>query len=117
MANNDDVLLQELFTQVRTRLPQMQQDKLTDVKIFMSPTNCTYTENKERIFIRTRNCDGKMFGECELVYVIVHEMSHVMCPDWGHTASFWKLFKETLQFVKPYQRICVPPLDYNPCVV
>jgi len=73
----------------------------------------SYTINKgEKIVfcIRSKLLDN-IHDMNTLMYVVIHEMSHVGCPEYGHTALFKKIFKFLLQ-----QSIIIEiydPIDYR----
>lgn len=59
----------------------------------------SYTINKgEKIVFCLRS---KIFNKIEdmntLMYVVIHEMGHIGCPEFGHTDLFKKIFKFLLQ--------------------
>jgi predicted metal-dependent hydrolase len=56
--------------------------------------NTSYTINKgEKIFICLRS---KLLSEIHdintIMYVVIHELAHVACPEYGHTPLFKKIF-------------------------
>ena len=73
----------------------------------------SYTINKgEKIVFCLRS---KLFDNIHdtntLMYVVIHEMAHVGCPEYGHTKLFKKIFKFLLQ-----QSIIIgiyKPVDYR----
>jgi hypothetical protein len=60
-----------------------------------------YSENKgEKIAFcldTKKNGVGKMIDENTLMFVAIHEMSHVACESVGHTTEFWGNFKRLLE--------------------
>ena len=57
----------------------------------------SYTEDKSIIYICLYDEHGKMYPMNTLVYVTLHEASHVMNKsDYGHTAAFYKIFDKLL---------------------
>ena len=73
----------------------------------------SYTINKgEKIVfcLRTKLLDN-IHDMNTLMYVVIHEMAHVGCPEYGHTKLFKKIFKFLLQqsiIIKIYI-----PIDYR----
>jgi len=73
----------------------------------------SYTINKgEKIFICLRS---KILNEIHdintIMYVVIHELAHVACPEYGHTPLFTKIFKFLLKEaakIKIYK-----PIDYR----
>jgi Zn-dependent peptidase ImmA (M78 family) len=58
---------------------------------FYYTRSCSYTLNKTKIFINT---DGKSKGRVNLE--IIHEFTHCLCKEIGHTEDYWTLFNEIL---------------------
>ena len=73
----------------------------------------SYTVNKgQKIVICVRS---KLFEDIHdmntLMYVVIHEMGHIGCPEYGHTPLFKKIFKFLLE-----QSIVIgiyDPVDYR----
>lgn len=76
-----------------------------DVLIENSPLNIrkftSYTENKGKIFcicLRKRySVDNEFVDPNTLMFVILHEISHMFTPEFGHDPPFWRNFKFMLQ--------------------
>ncbi len=69
----------------------------------ISPRNksnlTSYTENKgDQLVLCLRekhpNSDGiyDLHDENTIMFVVVHELTHIMNDTWGHGPDFWKLF-------------------------
>jgi Zn-dependent peptidase ImmA (M78 family) len=57
----------------------------------------SYTINKHKIFICLKDKQTKqIYDDNMLVYVILHELAHVMCDEIGHTEKFQKIFNNLL---------------------
>jgi hypothetical protein len=59
----------------------------------------SYTVNKgEKIYFCLRS---KVLNEIHdmntLLYVVIHEMSHIACPEYGHTPLFYSIFRFLLR--------------------
>lgn len=53
----------------------------------------SYTINKKKVYICTNNpANGETYDDNMLTYVIIHELAHALCPDVGHTPTFYKVF-------------------------
>ncbi len=52
----------------------------------------SYTINKEKVFICLKDKNGEYYPLNMLVYVVLHEVAHVLNKDIGHTESFHKVF-------------------------
>ena len=57
----------------------------------------SYTINKEKVYICMFDEDGEYYNENMLVYVILHELSHVICDEIGHTDKFHRIFDAVLE--------------------
>ena len=73
-------------------------NKITNCIIVESSENSVYTsysvnKGEQLVFcLRSRNNVGKLHDVNLLMYVVLHEISHIMCPEYGHTALFKKIF-------------------------
>lgn len=56
----------------------------------------SYTINKEKVFICLRDENGEYYNLNLLVYVTLHEISHVICQSVGHTDEFHAIFEDIL---------------------
>lgn len=73
----------------------------------------SYTVNKgEKIVfcLRSKTLDS-IHDMNTLMYVVIHEMAHVGCPEYGHTNLFKKIFKFLL--VQSIQIEIYQPIDYR----
>lgn len=56
--------------------------------------NTAYTVNKgEEIHLCLKNSDGTYIDENVIMFVLLHEITHVITIDEGHTDTFWKNMK------------------------
>jgi hypothetical protein len=86
------------------------------IYIFETPKDekyTSYTINKgEKIVFCLRS---KLFDEIHdmntLMYVVIHELAHVGCPEYGHTPLFKKIFKFLLK--QSIQINIYKPVDYR----
>ena len=66
------------------------------LKLYKSDKN-SYTLNKEKIFLRVTDEQGNYYALNMLVYVLLHEMAHMInTVDVGHTEEFHRVFDELL---------------------
>lgn len=56
----------------------------------------SYTINKENVYICMRDEHGQYYDRNFLVYVILHEISHALCDEIGHTEKFMQIFQQVL---------------------
>jgi predicted metal-dependent hydrolase len=89
--------------------------KLKNTKIQESTDNGIYTsysinKGEQIVFcLRSRQTsEGKLHDLNLLMYVVLHEMAHVACPEFGHTELFKDIFAfltEVAIKIKIYKKI------------
>lgn len=57
----------------------------------------SYTENKQRIFLCLRNRKNELYSFNSLLFVLLHEIAHVINNELHHTKKFKNIFKELLK--------------------
>ena len=57
----------------------------------------SYTINKEKVFLCLKDEKGDYYDENMLVYVLLHELAHVMNDEVGHGQKFQQIFDEILK--------------------
>ena len=96
--------------------------RLKTVKIRESSPNSSYTsytinKGEEMVFcIRSKN-DNSIHDMNELLYVAIHEMAHIGCPEIGHTELFKKiniflLSKAILYNIYNYKNYNINNIEY-----
>jgi hypothetical protein len=85
-----------------------------------------YALDKKEIFMCVRDEAGEVQKLDDLLFVLLHELSHVMNSSYGHDAPFWKQFKRTLEMANklgylPYKNydeysvtVCGKTITSNP---
>ena len=58
--------------------------------------NKSYTINKEIVYICLKDEKGEYYNENMLIYVIAHEIAHVLCDEIGHTDAFFEIFDDLI---------------------
>jgi hypothetical protein len=75
--------------------------KLNDIDIMSDVTfyrgEKSYTINKEIVYICLKDENGEYYNENMLIYVVAHELAHVLCEEIGHTDSFHEIFDSLIQ--------------------
>lgn len=63
------------------------------VKLYKNDSS--YCINKKKIYLcmTHKNDPSKYYSENMLMYVLAHELSHVLCPSIGHTDEFYEIFR------------------------
>jgi predicted metal-dependent hydrolase len=120
-SNFSDTEKEYLQTRIEQLTKNYNSDRITEI----SPLNLTgvtaYSENKRKLVLCLRKktaVGGKyeLHDENTVMYVVLHEMAHMMNDQWGHDLIFWKLFKFLL--VNATEAGLYKPIDYskNPIV-
>ena len=65
-------------------------------KISLYKGDKSYTINKQKIFLCLRDENGSYYDDMMLLYVLLHELSHVLCDEVGHTEKFHEIFDQIL---------------------
>lgn len=84
-----------------------------------SEVHTSYSVNKgEELIICVRSRETEQLHQINLImYVVLHEISHIMCPEYGHGSLFQEIFKYVLEEAikaKIYQKINFDnsPMEY-----
>jgi len=56
----------------------------------------SYTINKSKIYLKLTDRNGEYYSNNTLIYVLLHEISHMLCDDIGHTENFHIIFRDLL---------------------
>lgn len=59
--------------------------------------NKSYTINKKRVYLCLKKSNHEYYDFNMLIYVAIHEISHVLCDEIGHTSKFYTIFQDLLQ--------------------
>ena len=57
----------------------------------------SYTINKQKVFLCLRDEKDDYYNFNMLLYVLLHEISHVICDEVGHTDKFSEIFDAVLE--------------------
>lgn len=60
----------------------------------------SYTINKKKVYLCLKDDDGEYYDFNMLIYVSIHELSHVICDEIGHTAKFHRIFRDLLELAE-----------------
>lgn len=69
--------------------------ELKNIKIYEGDKS--YTINKEKIYLCIRDKNGQYYNQNILMYVLLHEIAHTICPEIGHTQSFKDIFNSLIE--------------------
>ncbi|AGE49530.1 hypothetical protein ATCVNEJV3_559L [Acanthocystis turfacea Chlorella virus NE-JV-3] len=70
-----------------------------------------YTIEKKDLYICVRDPSGNIQNFDDLLFVLLHELSHIMNPSFGHDDAFWGQFKRTLEIANKLGYL--PYKDYD----
>jgi len=57
----------------------------------------SYTINKQKIFLCLNDQNNNYYPDYQLIFVLLHEISHSICQSVGHTEEFNKIFDVLLK--------------------
>lgn len=57
----------------------------------------SYTINKQKIYLCLKDENSQYYDFNMLIYVAIHELAHVKCPEIGHTELFYQIFDKLLK--------------------
>lgn len=66
-------------------------------KITLQEGYSSFTENKRKIVLCMKNEHGELYNFNSLLYVLLHEIAHVINDELHHTKKFQKIFNELLR--------------------
>lgn len=117
---SSDPMLLELDTELRkffnTSIYKINDGNVMD-NIKMYRGNKSYTLNKKKVYICMKDNDGKYYDKNMLIYVIAHELSHVLCDEIGHTPKFQEIFDKLLEELTEFGLYNPEiPIDYEYCL-
>jgi hypothetical protein len=101
----DDPMLEELMKAVKPifesdekytgNLSKLNDTKILD-KISLYRGNRSYTINKEKVYLCLKDEKDEYYNRNMLIYVLLHELAHVICDEIGHTEKFHDIFQNLL---------------------
>lgn len=85
---------------------------IKDLKIYKGDKS--YTLNKEKIYLCLKDENGDYYSNNMLIYVLLHELAHVLNKDdIGHTEKFHQIFEELLDkaHIMGLYNASIPPIQ------
>lgn len=76
--------------------PLNNRDILDEIKVYKG--NKSYTINKRKVYLCLKDENDEYYSDNMLMYVFLHELSHVICEETGHTQLFHNIFQELLDY-------------------
>lgn len=86
----EDPKLEQIRKTIRPLRPQ-----IVDNIVFLEDKR-SYTINKKKVYLCLKDENGEYYQDNMLIFVVLHEMAHVMCDEIGHTAKFQQIFQQLL---------------------
>jgi len=86
----EDPKLQHLKSYIAQVRPDM-----IDRIVLLEDTK-SYTINKKKIYMCLRDENGDYYHDNMLLFVVLHELAHVLCDEIGHTDKFQQIFQVLL---------------------
>lgn len=91
----EDLFTKQLIQEIRTIDPQV--DEIVDSLKFFDGNNRSYTINKQFVHLCKVDKHGQMYDKNQLILVLIHEISHALCDEVGHTQKFNEIFEDLLE--------------------
>ena len=85
-----DPKLDELRNKIYTIIPE-----INGVELYGS--NKSFTIDKEEIYLCLKDKNDRYYDDNMLIYVLLHELAHVLCNEIGHTNKFREIFRGLLK--------------------
>ena len=86
-SDKEDDMFIDYVRKIKQRLPYV---KISETALNSSYTSYSINKGEELVFCIRNKYDYKIHNINELLYVAIHEIAHIGCPEVGHT----ELFKE-----------------------
>ena len=86
-SDKEDDIFINYIRKIKKRLPYV---KISETALNSSYTSYSINKGEELVFCIRNKYDYKIHNINELLYVAIHEIAHIGCPEIGHT----ELFKE-----------------------
>ena len=95
---NEDPYTRQLIENIR-RIDPVVHDVVDKLRFFEGDKS--YTLDKKYVFLCKRDKKtGEQYHNNQLVLVLIHEISHALCDEVGHTPKFDMIFDDLLEKAK-----------------
>jgi hypothetical protein len=81
-----------ILFQILSKINPESAKDIFDVQIRKSSTG-TYTLDKRKIYIITEKSNGEKYNKDTILFVLLHEVAHILSPDEHHTSTFYNIEK------------------------
>ena len=75
--------------------PLNSRDIMNEIELYKGDKS--YTINKRKIFLCLFDENGNYYPDMMYIFVLLHELSHCICDEVGHTPKFNKIFDAILE--------------------
>jgi hypothetical protein len=89
----EDPYVLSLVSEIRHIDPRV--NKVVDNLKFYAG-NRSYTINKKNVYLCKNDENNKLYDKNQLVLVLIHEISHALCDEIGHTDKFNQILDDLL---------------------
>ena len=105
-SDKEDDIFINYIRKIKKRLPYV---KISETALNSSYTSYSINKGEELVFCIRNKYDYKIHNINELLYVAIHEIAHIGCPEIGHTELFKEinLYLLKKQFVIKYIDILI----------
>ena len=93
-------------------------DQIYEISPLNAAGNTSYTENKgEKLVLCLREKEKNNSGQNEfhdinlIMFVVLHELTHIMNDRWGHETQYWRMFKFVI--LNAAEAGIYTPVDYS----
>ena len=104
----------KVLTESKTKLLNY---KIKNIVLGERPKNGTeigYTVNKgKEIRVCLRDSHGKFIDKDVVLFIILHELAHIITESYGHTTEFWENYRQLEKSAKSYRFV----KNFNPTIL
>ncbi len=86
-------------------------ENIHEISPFNLLGNTSFTQYKKKMVFCLRDKNGKLHDINTVMFVVLHEITHLMNDRWGHETYFWGLFHIIL--IDSVQCGIYNPINYN----
>lgn len=79
---------------IKETIHPLHEEKVSKISFYEGDKS--YTINKKKIYLCLKDDNKEYYDFNMLIYVAIHELSHVLCDEIGHTPKFNRIFQENL---------------------
>ena len=88
-----DEYLESFKPIVQKILVESKQNPLQEVQ-FRKSKDKSYTLDKQKIYMVTERENGQKYNQDTILFVLLHEVAHILSPDEHHTTKFFEIEKK-----------------------